>query len=62
VGEQAEWLGRAVTLAKSSGKVRLMIIFNVDFTVYGEDPQAGYAILRPDLKCPACSKLAAAVP
>jgi len=34
-----------------------MIIWNVNFTHYGEDPQAGYAIVRPGGGCPACDAL-----
>jgi hypothetical protein len=33
----------------------------VDFTVYGDDPQAGYAMIRPNGQCPACDALAAAI-
>ncbi len=62
VGEQAAWLAEAAVLASQSAKVRLMIIFNVDFTVYGADPQAGYAIIRPGGGCPACDALAAVRP
>ncbi|MFQ5398544.1 MAG: LysM peptidoglycan-binding domain-containing protein [Anaerolineae bacterium] len=63
VSEQAQWLGEAVRLAAASGKVRLLIVYNVDFTEYdlSGDPQAGYAILRPDGSCPACATLRAAV-
>ncbi len=61
VAEQAQWLGRAAQLARSSGKVRLMIVWNVDFTTYDADPQAGYAIVRPGGSCPACSSLGAAM-
>lgn len=62
VAEHAQWLGRAATLARSSGRVPLMIVWNVDFTgVWGDDPQGGYAIIRPDGTCPACGALAAAV-
>ena len=62
VGQHAEWLGRAVALSRSSGRVRLMIIWNVDFTgVFGADPQGGYAIVRPDGSCPACNSLGAAM-
>lgn len=59
VSEHAQWLAEAVRLAQSSGKVRLLIIFNVDFTHYDPngDPQAGYAIVRPDGGCPACDAL-----
>lgn len=62
VAEQSAWLGRAVTLARTSGRVQMVIVFNVDFWQYGDDPQGGYAILRPDGSCPACAALAAAVP
>lgn len=59
VGEHAQWLAEAVRLAQASGKTRLVIIFNVDFTHYDPngDPQAGYAIVRPDGGCPACDAL-----
>ena len=55
--EQAEWLAEAVSLAAASGRVRLLIVWNVDFESYVEDPQAGYAIVRPDGGCPACISL-----
>jgi hypothetical protein len=62
VGQHAEWLGRAAALSRSSGRVRLMIVWNVDFTgVFGADPQGGYAIVRPDGSCPACGPLGAAM-
>jgi uncharacterized protein YraI len=62
VSEHAQWLGRAIQLLRASGRVRLAIVYNVDFTVWqSDDPQAGYAILRPDGSCPACSSLAAAM-
>ncbi len=50
---------QAAVQAANSGRVRLMIVFNVDFTHYGADPQAGFAIIRADGSCPACSALAA---
>ncbi len=56
--EQARWLADAVRLARSSGRVRLVIIWNVDFTNYDGDPMAGYAIIRPGGGCPACDVLA----
>ena len=59
INQQAEWLASAAQLSKQQGKVRLMIVFNVDFETYGTDPQAGYAILRKDGSCPACQSLAA---
>ena len=61
VANQAAWLGRAVTLARSSGRVRLFIVWNVDATRYDSDPQAGFAIVRPGGDCPACGHLAAAM-
>jgi hypothetical protein len=61
LSEQAQWLAESASLAGNSGKVRLMIVFNVDFTLYGDDPQGGYALLRPDGSCPACSALGAVV-
>jgi uncharacterized protein YraI len=57
VAQQATWLDRAVALSGSSGRVRLLIVWNVDFTDYGADPMAGYAIIRPDGSCPACELL-----
>jgi hypothetical protein len=59
VAEHAQWLADAVDIAASSGKTRLLIIFNVDFTGYDPngDPQAGYAMVRPDGSCPACDAL-----
>lgn len=57
VGQQAAWLDQAVALSRSSGKVRLLIIWNVDFTNYGDDPMGGYAIIRPGGACPACEAL-----
>ncbi len=58
VAQQASWLSQAATLAAQSGHVKLVIVFNVDFPVYsGDDPQAGYAMLRPGGGCPACDAL-----
>ncbi len=62
VDEQAAWLAEAAVLSSQSGKVRLMIVFNVDFTVYGSDPQGGYAMIRPGGSCPACDALNAVQP
>jgi hypothetical protein len=60
LSQHAAWLAEAAALSSQSGKVRLMIIWNVDFKAYGSDPQAGYAIIRADGSCPACNALAAA--
>ena len=58
VAQQAQWLGEAVSLARASGQVRLMFIWNLDKTgIWGHDPMGGYAIVRPDGSCPACDSL-----
>ena len=61
VAQHAQYLGEAVSLSRQQGKVRLLIVWNVDFTVYTDDPQAAYAIIRPNGSCPACSTIAAAL-
>lgn len=58
--EQASWLADAASYLSQQGDVRMMIVWNVDFTRYDSDPQGGYAIIRPDGSCPACSALAGA--
>jgi hypothetical protein len=55
--EQAQWIGEAANLAKNGGVVRLMIVFNVDFTEYSADPQGGFAIIRPNGTCGGCDTL-----
>jgi LysM repeat protein len=57
--DQAVWLAEAASLARNSGRVRLMIVWNVDNTSFGADPQAGFAIIRPDNSCRACVTLGA---
>lgn len=59
VQQQAAWLREARDLSAASGRVRMMIVFNVDFTSFDPagDPQAGYAMIRPDGGCPACDAL-----
>ncbi len=56
---QADWLAEAVQMARETGIIRLVIVWNVDFTTWSEDgdPQAGFAIVRPDGSCPACETL-----
>lgn len=58
VQEQAQWLREARDLSRTDARVRMLIIFNVDFTQYDPagDPQAGYAMVRPDGSCPACEQ------
>ncbi|MFP4346197.1 MAG: NBR1-Ig-like domain-containing protein, partial [Anaerolineales bacterium] len=62
VAQQAQWLAEVVQLSSQTGMVRAVIVWNVDFDCYGDcggvqDPQAGYAIIRPDGSCPACETL-----
>ena len=57
LAEHAQWLAEAVSLARSGSAVRMIIVFNVDLTRYDDDPQGGYAILRPGGACPACDSL-----
>jgi hypothetical protein len=59
--QQAAWLAEAVNLSRSTGMVRNIIVWNIDFTRYGYDPQDGYAIIRPGGSCPACDSLRAAM-
>lgn len=61
VAQQAQWLADATRLSRNSGRVRMLIVWNVDFTHWGADPQAGYAIIRPGGGCPACGTLRAAM-
>jgi LysM repeat protein len=57
VAEHAQWLAENVSLASSSGKVRLLIVWNVDIgDSSGGDPQGGYSIIRSG-GCPACDTL-----
>lgn len=61
LGNQAQWTAEAITLARQSGKVRMVIIWNANFhRVDGSDPQVGYSIFRPDGSCPACGPIRAA--
>jgi hypothetical protein len=60
VAEQAEWLREVIVMAAEyeNREIAMIIVFNVDFDRYeGNDPQAGYAIIRPDGTCPACETI-----
>jgi LysM repeat protein len=57
VSEHAQYLADAARLSRDQGKVRMMIVFNMDLTTFGSDPQAGYAMIRPGGSCPACDTL-----
>jgi uncharacterized protein YraI len=58
---QAQWLARAAQLSRDSGKVRMMIIWNIDFRQWDADPQAGFSIFRPNGDCRACATIKAAM-
>lgn len=60
VSQHAAWLAQAAALSSQSGKVKMMIVWNVDFSNFGTDPMGGWAMIRPDGSCPACDALAAA--
>lgn len=57
VAEHASWLAGAAAQAAQRGDVRMMIVWNVNFTRFDSDPMGGYAMIRPDGSCPACSAL-----
>jgi len=57
VAQHAQWLAEAATIAAQSGRVRLMIVWNINFTIWDSDPMGGYAMMRPDGTCPACGTL-----
>lgn len=58
---QSQWLARAAQLSRESGKVKFMIIWNIDFRQWDDDPQAGFSIFRPNGTCPACATLKTAM-
>jgi hypothetical protein len=65
VDQQAAWLAESITLALTENRpVSMMIIYNIDYTKYEllGDPDAGYAIFRPDGSCPACDSLSQVIP
>lgn len=60
LANQTQWIVRAAQLSKESGKVRIMIVWNIDRRQYdAEDPQAGFSIFRPNGSCPSCDGLRA---
>jgi hypothetical protein len=60
IDEHAQWLAEAITLGARSSSVRLIIIwnFNITSSAGSPDPSGGYAMIRPDGSCPACSAIA----
>lgn len=63
IAEHAAWLGEATQISKDAAQVEMLIIFNVDFTLYETDgdPQAGFGMVRKDGSCPACDTVRAAI-
>jgi hypothetical protein len=61
VQEQATWLAQAIQITANFQQMpaELVIVWNIDFDNYEDDPQAGFAIMRPDGTCPACDTIAA---
>lgn len=59
LGQHATWLAQAASAAATSGKVAIMIVWNVNFTRWDSDPMGGYALIRPDGSCPGCQTLGA---
>jgi hypothetical protein len=57
IQNQADWQALAAQIAKSGSTVRLIIVWKLDATQYDADPMAGYAIIRKDGSCPACTTL-----
>ena len=59
VADQAAWTAEAVHMSIESGKVGMIIIWNLDSTDWrGEyNIQGGYALIRPDGTCPTCEAL-----
>lgn len=61
IQEHADWLRGAVeyAAAQTDAEVELLIIFNVNYDRFvDDDPQGGFAIIRPDGSCPACDAIA----
>lgn len=61
VREHAAFLAEATRLSRTQQKVWLQMVFNVNVPGFGDDPMAGYSIIRPNNSCPACPLLAAAM-
>jgi len=55
---QAAWISEAVQLSIGSGKVGMIVIYNMDSTEWGGYRiGGGYAIMRPNDSCPTCEAL-----
>lgn len=60
IANHAQWLAQATFGASNRDFVSLFIIHNVDADEFGADAAQGYAIVRPDGTCPACTALSGA--
>jgi hypothetical protein len=61
IDDHAEWLRDAIQIAadQQNARVDMLIIFNGNFDRFvDDDPQGGFAIIRPDGTCPACETIA----
>jgi hypothetical protein len=58
VREHADWIAQAASIARDSGIVRLMFVWNVDAPFTPSNPFAGWAMIRQGGSCPACATLA----
>jgi len=57
VAQQADWVAGTVALARNTGMVQAIMVWNVWFPRYEHDPQDGFAIIRPEGSCPTCETL-----
>lgn len=56
--QQAAWIADAAAMAQTSGRVRLFMIDNVDGRLFSPlNAQAGWAVVRPNQRCPVCDLL-----
>jgi uncharacterized protein YraI len=59
LAEHASYLAGALNVSQNSGRVRMVIVWNLNFfTPAGTaDPAGGYSMIRPDNSCPACDAI-----
>lgn len=60
IANQSAWLAESIAYSSNTGRVQLLIIWNVDFQNTASDPMGGYAMIRADGSCPACGAIAGA--
>ncbi len=60
--EQATWLAEAIVIAKTEYNVDMVIVYNLDFVAMeNTEPEAGYAMMRLDGTCLACTPMPNAI-